>query len=211
MLVLSRRANETIQFPALGVTVEVLRCGPRATRIGIEAPREVEILRGEIADKLARVNAPSGDASIPDVGSVVSDIRRSTDHDRHLRALLVDDNDNESRLLASYLRVKGFDVITASDGQEAIGQLSANEPDIVLLDMSMPQFDGRWTIGQIRSHRDLGDMPVFAVSGTSEAEADVEVGPNGVNAWFHKPLNPEVLATEIHRCCDPTVVASSHA
>jgi len=61
----------------------------------------------------------------------------------HRRALVVEDNDNERELLAGYLRVSGFDVDTASDGLQAMVRLTQSAPDVVLLDMRMPRFDGR--------------------------------------------------------------------
>lgn len=251
MLVLSRRAAETFEFPVLGIRVEVLRCSSNSVRIGIDAPRDIQVLRGELVDTTPTTNfrrfqetmvpevslqnmstqlqTQINDAAttlnqlqvlseandVPIDGDAISELttmlgqidRRSrqlavqSDTPRQLRALLVDDNDNESRLLASYLKVKGLAVTTASNGQEAIAKLAFDEPDVVLLDMTMPEFDGRWTIDQIRDSEELAKLTVFAVSGICETESGVEVGPNGVNAWFQKPLNPETLATEIERNC----------
>ena len=50
MLVLSRREEQTITFPDLGITIQVLRTGGHQVRIGIDAPRSVRVLRGELED-----------------------------------------------------------------------------------------------------------------------------------------------------------------
>ena len=121
---------------------------------------------------------------------------------KSLSALLVDDNENETRLLSSYLRVKGFDVSVASDGRQAMDSLQESQPDVVLLDMNMPEFDGPWTIQQIRRDEQLDDLPVFAVSGTEPIDANVEIGPHGVDEWFRKPLNPESLVSAIVKQVD---------
>lgn len=115
------------------------------------------------------------------------------DSDLHRRALVVDDDDNERELLAGCLRVSGFEVDTAEDGLQAMVRLTEHAPDVVLLDMLMPRFDGGKTISAIRSNPDYRGLKLFAVSGMKPEETDVSVGPNGVDRWFTKPLNPKAL------------------
>lgn len=277
MLVLSRRHEESIVFPSLGIHVRVLRSTRTNATIGIEAPREIAVLRGELYDETKAISSsvepqsPSVDlsgtqlsdtqltsdqisASATAMKQIISEAAETLNHlhataeklswsngdeamfglfkhlkrldaqvasltpaveptvesaqeDRVIKALLVDDNQNEARLLSSYLRVKGFEVQTAFDGQEAMNQMSKHEPDVVLLDMTMPKFDGRWTIDQIRGNQSLDALTVFAVSGTNQIDSDVEVGPRGVNQWFRKPLNPEDLISEIAKCMPATSAA----
>jgi carbon storage regulator CsrA len=112
----------------------------------------------------------------------------------HHRALVVEDNDNERELLAGYLRVSGFDVDTATDGLQAMVRLTEKSPpDVVLLDMRMPRFDGRRTISAIRSNPDYRGLKLFAVSGVKPEEVNVALGPNGVDRWFVKPIDPKKL------------------
>jgi carbon storage regulator CsrA len=120
----------------------------------------------------------------------------------HHRALVVEDNDNERELLAGYLRVSGFDVDTAADGLQAMVRLTERAPDVVLLDMRMPRFDGRKTISAIRSNPDYRGMKLFAVSGVRPEEMNVTLGPGGVDRWFTKPVDPkgllEALRADLH-------------
>ena len=114
------------------------------------------------------------------------------------RALIVDDNLNETRLLASYLELKGIEVHTAHDGAEAINYLSAQVLlDAVLLDMQMPRFDGPWTVKEIRSRNRYDDLNIYAVSGMDPCDYNVALGPQGINHWFSKPLNPETLIDQL--------------
>jgi CheY-like chemotaxis protein len=116
------------------------------------------------------------------------------------RALLVEDNANESALLAGYLQMSGFEVDTVCDGLEAIHYLSENKrPDIILLDMRMPRLDGPGTVSSIRSNPQLGGLRLFAVSGSDRDELAVSVGPDGVDHWFSKPVNPRQMVAEIDR------------
>lgn len=116
-----------------------------------------------------------------------------------LRALVVEDDPNERELLAGYLRLSGFEVDTAMDGLQAIVQLSKSDrPDVVLLDMRMPRFDGRKTVSAIRQNPEHRTLKVFAVTGTDPVEAAVDVGPEGVNRWFTKPVDPQALVQAMH-------------
>ncbi len=111
----------------------------------------------------------------------------------HHRALVVEDNDNERELLAGCLRAGGYDVDTAADGLQAMVRLTEKSPDVVLLDIHMPRFDGRKTISAIRKNPDYRGLKLFAVTGSRPDETDICVGPNGVDRWFVKPLNPNAL------------------
>ena len=116
------------------------------------------------------------------------------------RALVVEDNDNERELLASYLRMSGFEVDTAIDGLQAMVKLSKQpSPDVVLLDMKMPRFDGTKTVTAIRDNPEYRGLKVFAVTGTDQEQANVAIGPTGVDQWLSKPLNPEVLLALIEK------------
>jgi carbon storage regulator CsrA len=111
----------------------------------------------------------------------------------HHRALVVEDDDNERELLAGYLRMSGFDVDTAADGLQAMVRMTEHSPHVVLLDMRMPRCDGRQTVSAIRSNPDFRDLKLFAVSGCDPDEMNVSLGPNGVDRWFSKPLDPKTL------------------
>ncbi len=122
------------------------------------------------------------------------------------RALIVDDDDNERHLLAGFLRMTGYDVVTAGDGAVALDYLqSEGRPDIVLLDMLMPGFDGPTTLRQIRQNEEYDGLKVFAISGTSQDRLGLECGPQGVDRWFQKPCDPERLVQAIEQ--DLTTVA----
>jgi carbon storage regulator CsrA len=246
MLVLSRREDDKIVFPNLGITVEVLRVAGRSVRLGIKAPSHVRVLRHELAndesdtlDSVVSTVAPGGrisdhqlrnrlnratlglsliqqylekgrmaaaDLELEKVlavfQSLEEDLSPATSHEEALghRALLVEDDANESELLAGFLRLSGFAVDRAFDGSDALEYLAEKgQPDVVLLDMQMPRCDGPTTIQAIRTNPDYAGLRVYAVSGQVADEVGVTVGPGGVNRWFRKPLNPQSLVTELRR------------
>ena len=241
MLVLSRRADESIQFPNLGITVRVLRLSKSQARIGIEAPPEIAVARGELGPEALQsiesrfpkqathslrkhlldastvlnklhdaIESCDWQQAEPLVFSLFSDLKSMDERVAALsggpvpavsktkKALLVDDNDNETRLLASYLRLKEIEVDTAKDGGDALTYLTCHAvPDVVVLDMNMPEYDGAWTVNRLRSMPRYDQLRIYAVSGMEPSDYDIELGPRGINQWFRKPLNPEELIEQI--------------
>jgi len=115
------------------------------------------------------------------------------------RALLVEDNSNECELLAGFLRMAGLEVDTAGDGSDALEYLQCHEkPDVVLLDMMLPRTDGPTTVKAIRQNPRLKGVKIFGVSGGVRERFPVKTGPDGIDAWFGKPLNPEMLLRELN-------------
>jgi carbon storage regulator CsrA len=146
-----------------------------------------------VADELNKLKA-----LLVEVESAALAAKVSAKARRPWRALLVEDNANESNLLAGYLRMTGFEVDTAGDGADALDYLHSHDrPDVVLLDMLMPRCDGPTTIGRIRRDPHLDGMKIYAVSGTSQKRFDVQTGPGGVDRWFTKPVDPRELVRQI--------------
>jgi len=238
MLVLSRRTNETIVFPALNAIVEVLQVKGAVARIGIRAPRDLEVLRGELYDQIEQLrrsakrrhlvhelrnslnaatiglsllsrqlDAGNFDDAQETMRMIVSQIKASSETEappemtRTPRALLVEDNVNERKLLAGYLKVNGFKVDTAGDGEEAIQYLSEApaRPDVVLMDMLMPRCDGPTAIRTIRTDPRNRGIHIFAVSGSEPKTFGFDSGNKEVDFWFRKPLDPEQLVGELAR------------
>ena len=114
---------------------------------------------------------------------------------RIIAALLVEDDPVEESLLTSFLRLSGFQVETVRDGYEALVYLKSHpRPDFVLLDMRLPRLNGPATVHAIRTNPHLTGLRIFAVTGSSQEEAGLSVGPEGVDRWFQKPVHPRRLA-----------------
>jgi carbon storage regulator CsrA len=120
------------------------------------------------------------------------------------RALVVEDNLNERRLLAGYLSLSGFDVEAVDDGVEALDYLASHDrPDAVVLDMQLPRLCGADAVGVLRSDPRFRGLKVYAVSGLDRGAVRIPVGPEGVDHWFTKPLDPQQLVELINAEIQP--------
>jgi carbon storage regulator CsrA len=119
-------------------------------------------------------------------------LEKSSDH--VARLLLLEDDANQRELLGGFLRSSGFEVATSADGQDGLDYLSMHAPpDLVLLDMAMPRCDGPTFVNSVRANDALATLKLFAVSGKDPGSLGVTTGPDGINRWFPKPIDPEQL------------------
>lgn len=113
----------------------------------------------------------------------------------HERILVVDDDKEITRLLRSYLEQAGYDVTVAHNGEMALHLLRRDRPDLLLLDLMLPDRDG-WDITQlIRADTSLADTPIIMLTARIE-DTDKILGLElGADDYITKPFNPrEVLA-----------------
>lgn len=111
--------------------------------------------------------------------------------------LIVDDEDVILELVSFNLQKEGFDVVTASDGQEALAKVAASRPDLVVLDWMLPGIDGLEVCRHIRKNPETADIPVIMLTARGE-EVDKILGLElGANDYVTKPFSPRELAARI--------------
>ena len=108
------------------------------------------------------------------------------------RVLVVEDEPDTVLLLKNILRMAGYDVLSAGNGQEALKKYKEHVPDIILLDLMMPDMDGWETL---RYLREMSDVPVIIISALGAKEDIVRALKTGVDDYLTKPFfNGEVWA-----------------
>lgn len=109
--------------------------------------------------------------------------------------LVVDDTEENRDMLSRRLRRKGFNVLTAEGGQQALDLVRDEAIDLVLLDIMMPGMDGTEVLEQLRRTWDQTDLPVIMQTAKSESENVIEALDLGANDYVTKPIDfPVVLA-----------------
>ncbi len=108
--------------------------------------------------------------------------------------LVVDDEANIRDLARLYLEQEGYQVLTATGGRQAIEQVRYDRPDLVVLDLMLPEVDGWEVCRQIRSS---GDLPIIMLTARSD-DIDKIVGLElGADDYMTKPFNPRELVARV--------------
>jgi class 3 adenylate cyclase len=111
------------------------------------------------------------------------------------KILVVDDTPQNVKLLADLLGAKGYAVATARSGQEALAKVDAERPDLVLLDVVMPEMSGYEVCTKLRTNPATATLPVVMVTALDPAQERVKGIEAGADDFLTKPINqPELLA-----------------
>ena len=114
-----------------------------------------------------------------------------------LTILIVDDYSDNRVLLAAWLRAKGFRVVEAQDGKEGVTQANRSNPDLILMDLAMPELDGIEATRQIRQRRVFSHTPIFAISAYATHDVKEDALAAGCTEVFAKPLDLPFLFGKI--------------
>ena len=116
--------------------------------------------------------------------------------ERQPRVLTVDDEPRNIRLLEAILVPQGYEIIAASSGAEALETVAREGPDLVLLDVVMPEMDGYETCRHLRESSSTRLLPIIMVTASIEQEK-VEALEAGADDFVVKPLNPRELLARV--------------
>jgi DNA-binding response OmpR family regulator len=115
------------------------------------------------------------------------------------RILLVDDDPVIVRLLQINFRLEGYEVDTASRGDEALERVRANRPDVVVLDVMMPGLDGWEVARQLKENASARHIPVIFLSARAQDEDRQRGYALGVDEYVTKPFDPAHLVEIVRR------------
>jgi two-component system, cell cycle response regulator DivK len=113
--------------------------------------------------------------------------------------LLIEDNEQNLYLTTFLLEQNGFKVVSARSGPEGIALASRVRPDLVILDIQLPQMDGYTVARELRKNAALKDMPIVAVTSyamVGDRERALEAGCSG---YIEKPIDPDTFKGEIEK------------
>ncbi len=113
--------------------------------------------------------------------------------------LIAEDNAVNRELLRELLEMRGYSVIEACDGQEALKKIAEAQPDILLLDLGMPVLDGFETVQKIRENPDMSSLPVLAVTAYAMRGDREKVLRSGFDGYLSKPIDAGALDRELKR------------
>jgi two-component system, cell cycle response regulator DivK len=115
------------------------------------------------------------------------------------RVLIVDDSLDVREVWHDWLIIWGFEVDQATNGAEAVEKATACQPDLVLMDWTMPVLDGLAATERLKAHAATADVPVLALSADTFAPTPQEALAAGCKGFLGKPVTPESLLNEIRK------------
>ena len=115
------------------------------------------------------------------------------------KILITEDSPTILEILKSVLVEEGYEVIAASDGQQALNLAKTEKPDLMVLDLMLPKIDGYKVCRMLKFDEKYKDIPIIMLTARTN-ETDEKLGKEvGADAYIKKPFQPEVVIDEIKK------------
>jgi two-component system cell cycle response regulator DivK len=118
--------------------------------------------------------------------------------------LIVEDNDKNLELVQDILEYRGFRTLAASSGHEAVELARKHNPDLVLMDIQLPDLDGVSALKQLRGHPSTGAIPVLALTAFAMTEDRGRLLEAGFDGYLAKPIDVRTLPDTVLAYCRNT-------
>ena len=114
------------------------------------------------------------------------------------RVLVVEDNADNLELIRLVLVRSGYEVLTASTGEEGVAMALSERPDFILMDINLPGIDGLEATRRIRASEANGSIPIIAITSYAMRGDMEQILAVGCNGYFEKPIDPLRIMDDIH-------------
>jgi CheY-like chemotaxis protein len=128
-----------------------------------------------------------------------SNVSQSTAPLRRKKILIIDDHSDVRRVLTMTLRHQNYETCEAADGSAGIRMSLAENPDLILMDLSLPDSSGLETAKRIKENPQTSHIPIVACSGWKSDEIVAQAAEAGIREFLAKPIAPEQLAGVIEK------------
>ena len=115
------------------------------------------------------------------------------------KILLVEDNINLIHVVGLTLELHGYEVIRTTDGKQALNLAASQLPDLIMLDLSLPDLDGFAVSGLIRRNPKTHSIPILAATERKSFKEKEEYLQSGCDAYISKPFTPKELVSRIEK------------
>lgn len=120
--------------------------------------------------------------------------------------LMIEDNHDSSRLAARLLKRAGHEVIVAQDGEMGLSEAFGGKPDLILIDMGLPDIDGQTVAALLRQQPALQNVPLIAFTAWPEATALQMARAYGCDGVISKPIDTRTFAQQVEAYLHPSHV-----
>ena len=117
------------------------------------------------------------------------------------RILVVEDQEDNRQILRDLLATAGYDMIEAEDGMQAVAAASEHRPDLILMDIQLPELDGYEATRRIKANPALSAIPIIVVTSYALSGDEDKAREAGCDAYVAKPYSPRALLAKIREYC----------
>ncbi len=182
------RADPAIRDVAIIALTSVRRSGARHDELGLAALIPKPIKHAQLAEAIVQTRARTAVEDAPTRDAAPA------------RILVVDDNEANRIVAETVLKRAGYEVYVATNGREAIAAFKRIAPDLVLMDVQMPDMDGLAATAAIRAGEDPAcRRPIYALSAATTGEDRARCAEAQMNGYIEKPLRREALLETVAR------------
>ncbi len=121
------------------------------------------------------------------------------------RILIVDDERETVNLLSAFFKLFGFETMGAMNGSAGLAAIAEHHPQIVILDLMLPDMDGYEICRQVRDQPETKDLPVIILSSRTAREDVKRAYAVGATRYFKKPVNLDLLLAEVRQLATTAV------
>ena len=115
------------------------------------------------------------------------------------KVLVVEDNPNNMKLITLVLKKHGYETIGAATGKDGVEKSTTEKPDMILIDIMLPDIDGLETTRRIRKIESMQKVPIIAITSYAMAGDRDKIMEAGCNGYFEKPINPLTIIGDIEK------------
>ena len=119
------------------------------------------------------------------------------------RILVIEDTEDNRRILRDLLTRAGFELIEAADGESGVSMATAHHPDLILMDIQLPVFDGYEATRRIRANPDTSRIPIIAVTSYALSGDETKAIDAGCNGYVAKPFSPRKILAMVQEFLPP--------
>ena len=113
------------------------------------------------------------------------------------RILVVEDNEDNRRIIRDLLTSVGYELLEAMDGVEGVAMAQQHRPDLILMDIQLPVIDGYEATRRIRTIPELADVPIIAVTSYALSGDEPKTREAGCDGYVAKPFSPRQLLAKV--------------
>jgi two-component system cell cycle response regulator DivK len=111
--------------------------------------------------------------------------------------LVIEDQEDNRRIMRDLLTSAGYEIIEAVTGEEGVTSAETHRPDLILMDIQLPDFDGYEATRRIKANPALSSIPIIAVTSYALSGDDAKAHEAGCDAYVSKPFSPRALLAKI--------------